>query len=84
MKGDWERFPYYFQLHDEIKIREEYQLRTLGTKREGDVRYNKTVINLVNVTCGKKKALGDKLSFPISCAELQPINLRNYCKTELP
>lgn len=39
VNGDWERFPYYFQLHDEIKIREEYQLRTLGTKREGDVRY---------------------------------------------
>ncbi|KAL1804541.1 hypothetical protein DCAR_0936195 [Daucus carota subsp. sativus] len=39
VKGDWERFPHYFQLHDEIKIREGYQLRTLGTKREGDVRY---------------------------------------------
>jgi ribosome biogenesis GTPase len=24
---------------DEIKIREEIQLRTFGTKREGDVRY---------------------------------------------
>lgn len=41
VKGDWERFPHYFQLHDEIKIREGYQLRTLGTKREGDVRYRK-------------------------------------------
>lgn len=39
VKGDWDRFPYYFQLHDEIKIREEYQLRTFGSKREGDVRY---------------------------------------------
>ncbi|RVW99321.1 Small ribosomal subunit biogenesis GTPase RsgA 1, mitochondrial [Vitis vinifera] len=39
VKGDWERYPYYFQLLDEIKIREEFQLRTLGTKREGDVRY---------------------------------------------
>ncbi|KAI3733361.1 hypothetical protein L6452_12804 [Arctium lappa] len=39
VKDDWERHPYYFQLLDEIKIREEFQLRTLGTKREGDVRY---------------------------------------------
>lgn len=39
VKEDWERYPYYFQLLDEIKIREEFQLRTLGTKREGDVRY---------------------------------------------
>ncbi|XXG78537.1 hypothetical protein AAC387_Pa08g2466 [Persea americana] len=39
VKGDWERYPYYLQLLDEIKIREEFQLRTLGTKREGDVRY---------------------------------------------
>lgn len=38
MTGDWERYPYYFQLLDEIKIREEFQLRTVGTKREGDVR----------------------------------------------
>lgn len=35
---DWERYPYYFQLLDEIRIREEFQLRTIGTKREGDVR----------------------------------------------
>ncbi|GMI87702.1 Small ribosomal subunit biogenesis GTPase, embryo defective 1688 [Hibiscus trionum] len=39
VKGDWERYPYYIQLLDEIKIREEFQLRTFGTKREGDVRY---------------------------------------------
>ncbi|GKB41552.1 small ribosomal subunit biogenesis GTPase RsgA 1, mitochondrial [Tanacetum coccineum] len=39
VKTDWERYPYYLQLFDEIKIREEFQLRTLGTKREGDVRY---------------------------------------------
>ncbi|KAF3776624.1 putative ribosome biogenesis GTPase [Nymphaea thermarum] len=39
VKGDWERYPYYLQLLDEIKVREEFQLRTLGTKREGDVRY---------------------------------------------
>ncbi|XWS63846.1 hypothetical protein CRYUN_Cryun06bG0136600 [Craigia yunnanensis] len=39
VKGDWERYSYYFQLLDEIRIREEFQLRTFGTKREGDVRY---------------------------------------------
>lgn len=39
IKGDWERYQYYFQLLDEIRIREEFQLRTFGTKREGDVRY---------------------------------------------
>ncbi|XP_073150195.1 small ribosomal subunit biogenesis GTPase RsgA 1, mitochondrial [Henckelia pumila] len=39
VKGDWERYPYYLQLLDEIKIREEFQLRTVGTKREGDVRF---------------------------------------------
>ncbi|XP_022132324.1 small ribosomal subunit biogenesis GTPase RsgA 1, mitochondrial isoform X1 [Momordica charantia] len=38
IKGDWERYQYYFQLLDEIRIREEFQLRTFGTKREGDVR----------------------------------------------
>ncbi|CAA6664065.1 unnamed protein product [Spirodela intermedia] len=42
VKGDWERYPYYLQLLDEIKIREEIQLRTLGTKRESDVRYKVT------------------------------------------
>lgn len=35
---DWERYPYYFQLLDEIKIREVFQLRTWGTKRDSDVR----------------------------------------------
>jgi len=39
VKGDWERYPFYLQMLDEIKIREEIQLRTFGTKREGDVRY---------------------------------------------
>ena len=39
IKGDWERYSYYFQLLDEIRIREEFQLRTFGTKKEGDVRY---------------------------------------------
>lgn len=39
VNGDWERYPYYLQLLDEIRIREEFQLRTFGTKREDDVRY---------------------------------------------
>lgn len=39
VKGEWERYPYYLQLLDEIRVREEFQLRTFGTKREGDVRY---------------------------------------------
>ncbi|KAL5075918.1 hypothetical protein RYX36_014902 [Vicia faba] len=38
VKGDWERYSLYFQLLDEIRIREEFQLRTFGTKRESDVR----------------------------------------------
>lgn len=38
VKADWERYPYYVQLLDEIRIREEFQLRTIGTKRESDVR----------------------------------------------
>ncbi|CAL5203693.1 unnamed protein product [Lathyrus oleraceus] len=38
VKGDWERYSFYFQLLDEIRIREEFQLRTFGTKRESDVR----------------------------------------------
>ena len=37
--AEWERYTYYYQLLDEIKVREEFQLRTFGTKREGDVRY---------------------------------------------
>ncbi|KAM7279780.1 hypothetical protein ACFE04_006914 [Oxalis oulophora] len=37
--GDWERYPYYFQLFDEIKIREEFQLRTFGTKKESEEKY---------------------------------------------
>ncbi|KAJ8475811.1 hypothetical protein OPV22_019538 [Ensete ventricosum] len=39
VKADWERYPYYLQLLDEIRIRGEFQLRTIGTKRESDVRY---------------------------------------------
>ncbi|CAI0381198.1 unnamed protein product [Linum tenue] len=37
--ADWERYPFYLQLLDEVRIREEFQLRTFGTKKEGDVRY---------------------------------------------
>lgn len=44
VKGDWERYSYYFQLLDEIKVREEFQLRTFGTKKEGDVRYVKVAL----------------------------------------
>ncbi|KMZ67441.1 Ribosome-associated GTPase [Zostera marina] len=39
VEGSWERYPYYLQLLNEIKVREEFQLRTLGTKRESDVRF---------------------------------------------
>ncbi|KAL3501029.1 hypothetical protein ACH5RR_035478 [Cinchona calisaya] len=39
VNAQWERYPYYLQLLDEIKVREEFQLRTIGTKKEGDVRY---------------------------------------------
>jgi hypothetical protein len=45
VKGDWERYPYYLQLLDEIKIREEIQLRLIGTKRESDVRYGCNAIS---------------------------------------
>ncbi|KAL8471168.1 hypothetical protein ACS0TY_028121 [Phlomoides rotata] len=38
VNGDWERYPYYLQLLDEIKIREEFQIRTFGTKRESGMR----------------------------------------------
>lgn len=44
VKGDWERYSFYFQLLDEIRIREEFQLRTFGTKREGDVRYDEQCV----------------------------------------
>lgn len=46
VKGDWERFSYYLQLLDEIKVREEFQLRTFGTKRESGVRYVQFIIML--------------------------------------
>lgn len=46
VKGDWERYPYYLQLLDEIKIRESFQLRTFGTKREGDVRHKTGIMGV--------------------------------------
>lgn len=45
--GKWERYPFYLQLLDEIRIREEFQLRTFGTKREGDVRFVNKSVNLL-------------------------------------
>ncbi|CAA0824514.1 Minichromosome maintenance (MCM2/3/5) family protein [Striga hermonthica] len=38
VKGDWERYAFYLQFLDEIKVREEFQMRTVGTKRESGVR----------------------------------------------
>lgn len=35
--GGWERYDYFLQLLDEIKIDEECQLKKYGTKREGGV-----------------------------------------------
>ncbi|KAG7586130.1 RsgA GTPase domain [Arabidopsis thaliana x Arabidopsis arenosa] len=35
--GDWERYHYYLQLLEEIRIDEESQLKKYGTKREGGV-----------------------------------------------
>lgn len=49
VKGDWERYPYYLQLLDEIKIREEFQLRTFGTKREGEFRCISTIFFFVSL-----------------------------------
>ncbi|KAI3919578.1 hypothetical protein MKX01_018401 [Papaver californicum] len=47
--ADWERYPYYLQLLDEIKTREEFQKRTIGTKREGDVRYKVGDMGVIQV-----------------------------------
>lgn len=47
VKGDWERYSFYFQLLDEIRIREEFQLRTFGTKRESDVRYDEQFVFVI-------------------------------------
>lgn len=38
VRGNWERYPYYLQLLDEIRIEEESQLKKYGTKREGNAR----------------------------------------------
>ncbi|EOA33327.1 hypothetical protein CARUB_v10022102mg [Capsella rubella] len=38
VKGGWERYPYYLQLLEEIKIDEESQLNKYVTKKEGGVR----------------------------------------------
>ncbi|ESQ28563.1 hypothetical protein EUTSA_v10019423mg [Eutrema salsugineum] len=35
----WERYPYYLQLLEEIRIEEKSRLKKYGTKTEGDVRY---------------------------------------------
>lgn len=47
--ADWERYPYYLQLLDEIKTREEFQKRTIGTKRESDVRYKVGEMGVIQV-----------------------------------
>jgi ribosome biogenesis GTPase / thiamine phosphate phosphatase len=47
VKEDWERYSFYFQLLDEIRIREEFQLRTFGTKRESDVRYDEQFVFVI-------------------------------------
>ncbi|KAG8641640.1 small ribosomal subunit biogenesis GTPase RsgA 1, mitochondrial isoform X2 [Manihot esculenta] len=39
VKRNWERYSFYFQLVDEIRIWEEFQSRTFGTKKEADVRF---------------------------------------------
>ncbi|KFK24213.1 hypothetical protein AALP_AAs72598U000100 [Arabis alpina] len=44
VKDGWERYPYYLQLLDEIRIEEESQLKKYGTKRESDVRYSKVKV----------------------------------------
>jgi hypothetical protein len=35
---EWDRYPYYLGLLDEVRKREEVEKRVLGTKRESDVR----------------------------------------------
>jgi ribosome biogenesis GTPase len=37
--GDWERYAHYLQLLDELRKREDVELRTFGTKRESEMRY---------------------------------------------
>ncbi|KAG0564651.1 hypothetical protein KC19_8G128300 [Ceratodon purpureus] len=39
---EWDRYPHYLGLLDEVRKREEVEKRVLGTKRESDVRYKIT------------------------------------------
>lgn len=36
--SDWDRYPHYLGLLDEVRKREEVEKRVLGTKRESDIR----------------------------------------------
>lgn len=49
--GDWERYADYLQLLEEVKKREQLEMKTFGTKRESEMRY-------------KVKALGVKQAEP--------------------
>ncbi|XP_019093603.1 PREDICTED: uncharacterized protein LOC104750544 [Camelina sativa] len=40
VRGGWERYPYYLQLLEEIRIDEESQIKKYGTKKEAAVRCN--------------------------------------------
>ncbi|PPD72765.1 hypothetical protein GOBAR_DD30342 [Gossypium barbadense] len=59
VKGDWERYPYYFQLLDEIRIREEFQLRTFGTKREG-TKWEIWVFSKLNLDWNRRNIEGNR------------------------
>lgn len=37
--GDWERYAHYLQLLEEVKKREQLEMKTFGTKRENEMRY---------------------------------------------
>jgi len=37
--SDWDRYPHYLGLLEEVRKREEVEKRVLGTKRESDIRY---------------------------------------------
>lgn len=37
---DWDRFPFYKSLFEEIRSREVAEKRAVGTKRESDVRFD--------------------------------------------
>jgi hypothetical protein len=38
--NDWDRYPHYLGLLEEVRKREEVEKRVLGTKRESDIRCN--------------------------------------------